>query len=426
MSGSITTGLGYNAFGERTSDVASFGATNLYANSYVRDKLGRIGQMTETIGGITRVLDYGYDTVGRLEEVKTDSVITATYAYDANGNRLSATTPSGTTMGTYDDQDRLTAYGTTTYTFTENGELLSKTDTATSETTLYDTDILGNLRRVDLPNGTVIEYVIDGSNRRIGKKVNGLLVQGFLYGDPLNPVAELDGLGNVVSRFVYGVKPNVPDYVELGGVTYRIVSDHLGSVRIVVDSTTGAIAQRIDYDEFGNVTQDTNPGFQPFGFAGGIYDTDTNLSRFGARDYDPELGRWTAKDPIRFEGGDPNLFGYTLSDPVNLIDSTGEGPVVAGVCVGAAIVGGGLLINDVVDITADIKALDKELEKLEAEALTCTDDKRALEIFAEIQDLKKKKIPLNLRRIAEGGLAAAVIGTATQWLCPSLLALPTP
>ena len=108
-----------------------------------------------------------------------------------------------------------------------------------------------------------------------------------------------------------------------GGVTYRIISDHLGSVRMVIDSASGAVAQRIDYDEFGNVTNDTNPGFQPFGFAGGIYDADTKLTRFGARDYDATTGRWTSKDPISFMGGDTNLFGYVLSDPLNRIDPLG-------------------------------------------------------------------------------------------------------
>ena len=109
----------------------------------------------------------------------------------------------------------------------------------------------------------------------------------------------------------------------MGGVVYRIISDHLGSPRLVIDTTTGTVVQRIDYDEFGNVTQDTNPGFQPFGFAGGIYDFDTGLVRFGARDYDPETGRWTAKDPIKFNGGDTNFFGYVVSSPVNHIDSSG-------------------------------------------------------------------------------------------------------
>ena len=53
-----------------------------------------------------------YDARGRLEEVQTDSVVTTVYAYDANGNRLSATTPADVTIGASDDQDRLTAYGT--------------------------------------------------------------------------------------------------------------------------------------------------------------------------------------------------------------------------------------------------------------------------------------------------------------------------
>ena len=240
-------------------------------------------------------------------------------------NRTSYTGQLGSFTGTYDAQDRLLSYGGNTYTYTANGELLTKT--TGGQTTTYNYDVLGNLMAVTLPDGTLIEYVIDGRNRRIGKKVNGVLVQGFLYSDQLNPIAELDGTGNVVSRFVYGTKANVPDYIIKGGVTYRIISDHLGSPRLVVDTTTGAVVQRIDYDEFGNVLLDTNPGFQPFGFAGGIYDADTGLVRFGARDYYPVTGRWTAKDPIKFASRDSNLYGYVLVDSVNLVDTNGLSPV---------------------------------------------------------------------------------------------------
>lgn len=79
----------------------------------------------------------------------------------------------------------------------------------------------------------------------------------------------------------------------------------------------------MDYDEFGNVIYDSNPGFQPFGFAGGLYDKDTGLVRFGARDYDSITGRWTAKDPLLFNGGDTNLFGYVGENSINKIDSLG-------------------------------------------------------------------------------------------------------
>jgi RHS repeat-associated protein len=177
-----------------------------------------------------------------------------------------------------------------------------------------------------LPGGAAIDYLIDGRNRRIGKKVNGVLTQGFLYQDQLRPVAELDGNNTIVSRFVYADKGNVPAYMIKGGATYRILSDHLGSPRLVVDIVTNTVVQRMDYDVWGNVIQDSNPGFQPFGFAGGLYDRDTKLVRFGARDYDAETGRWTAKDPILFAGGDTNLYGYVLNDPLNWIDQDGLEP----------------------------------------------------------------------------------------------------
>jgi RHS repeat-associated protein len=111
-----------------------------------------------------------------------------------------------------------------------------------------------------------------------------------------------------------------------GGTTYKILSDPNGSVRLVVNSLTGAVAQSMDYDEFGNVISDTSPGFQPFGFAGGLYDVETGLTHYGARDYDASVGRWLQKDPILFAGGDTNLYGYVLSDPISYIDPTGLAP----------------------------------------------------------------------------------------------------
>ena len=87
--------------------------------------------------------------------------------------------------------------------------------------------------------------------------------------------------------------------------------------------SNGDIAQQLDYDAWGKVISDSNPGFQPFGFAGGLYDSATGLTRFGARDYDAETGRLTAKDPILFAGGDVGLYGYVAGDPVNGVDPSG-------------------------------------------------------------------------------------------------------
>lgn len=321
--GVVTTDEMYSLFGEFSLSTASSNGTEILRISVPeRDKLGRIVETSETIGGVTDTYRYDYEPSGRLRSVIKNGVAFSSYSYDANGNRTSYSGPFGSISSpVYDDQDRLTAYGSNTYSYRRSGELASKT--TNGQTIQYGYDDFGSLRTVDLPDGVSIEYVVDGQGRRVGKKVQGSLVQGFLYRDDLNPVAELDGTGNIVSRFVYGTRSWVPDYFIKAGTTYRIISDLRGSVRLVVDAASGTIVQRLDYDEFGRILQDSNPGFQPFGYAGVLYDPQTGLIRFGARDYDPEIGRWTAKDPILFAGSRSNLYAYVLSEPINRIDPEG-------------------------------------------------------------------------------------------------------
>jgi len=328
--GSLTDSYTYNGFGEVTGYLAQYAASDLYKADFNRDKSGRVTQKIETVGGNTSIFDYGYDTAGRLIEVKLNSVVQSSYVYDDNGNR---TDVNGQTVAHYDAQDRLLDDHNAFYAYTDNGELKSKT--AGTATTAYRYDVLGNLRHVDLPEGTAIDYLIDGRHRRIGKQVNGVLTQGFLYQDQLKPAAELDGNGNVIARFVYATTANVPDYMIKGGNTYRIIKDHLGSPRLVVNIADNTVMQEMRYDVWGKITQDSNPGFQPFGFAGGLYDHDTGLVRFGSRDYDPQVGRWTAKDPIDFEGGDTNLYTYVGNNPLRWIDPLGlelEEPGLQTVC----------------------------------------------------------------------------------------------
>ncbi|MCZ7591316.1 MAG: polymorphic toxin type 33 domain-containing protein [Kiritimatiellae bacterium] len=234
-------------------------------------------------------------------------------------------------MGHYDAQDRLLGYGATTYQYDDRGTLTNKSVGGVG--TAYRYDARGSLLAVS-STVSAIRYSVDPLGRRIAKSVNGTTVQRLVYQDFLKPIAELNADGSVKSRFVYATRVNVPDYMVRSGTTYRIITDHLGSVRLVVDAQTGAIAQRMDYDEWGNVLEDTNPGFQPFGFAGGLYDPDTGLTRFGYRDYDATTGRWLAKDPILFGGGQANLYLYCHGDSINYFDPWGlgeyQGTLVAG------------------------------------------------------------------------------------------------
>gem|GEM_PF-2711219 len=324
--GQVTDHQTFDSFGFLATYEAKFGTTSLYSATYVRDALTRIEQKTETIQGTTTVWSYSYDSAGRLWQVMQNGVLTATYLYDANGNRTSVTTASGTQTATCDAQDRLVTYGNWSYTYTANGDLLAKTDTSTGQVTTYSYDAQGNLRHVGLPDGRAIDYVIDSENRRVAKKINGAVVRKWIYEDQLRPVAEFDGSGTLLARYLDGVTIK-------GSTSYRVVADHFGTPRLLVNSTTGAVAQRLDFDEWGQVTADSSAGFQVFGFAGGLYDPDTGLVKFGARDYDPAAGRWTANDPIGFGGGQVNLYTYVLSDPVNQMDRAGTG---LGACIAAA------------------------------------------------------------------------------------------
>jgi RHS repeat-associated protein len=332
--------------GELESLAVDVGAGNRYAYDVTsRDYAGRELARTETLSTSTDSLTYEYDGPGRLGRVRRSGSIVAGYGYDPNGNRTyasysgvwaSSQRPNvGEGQATYDAQDRLLTYGTCSYSYTTEGALSQRVCAANSwlGTTSFEYDLLGNLLSVTLPAGNKVLYDVDAMGRRIRRRYTGtdgttvLNERRYLYLDGLNPVAELSSANVLQKVFVYGTRPNVPDYlidVAGGGTVYRVISDPRGSVRQVVNAATGTPAQQLRYDAFGFVLkEDYTAGFQPFGFAGGIYDRDTGLVRFGARDYDPVTGRWTAKDPLLFGGGDTNLYAYAGNDPVNFFDPSG-------------------------------------------------------------------------------------------------------
>jgi RHS repeat-associated protein len=185
---------------------------------------------------------------------------------------------------------------------------------------------LESYTKTDLSTSTVLKTIVyknDALGRRLTKTEDGVLQTRYIYDEGIRLVGEVSPDGDILAHYIYADKMHTPAYMNRNGVNYKFITNQQGSIRHVVNASTGTIEQDIVYNEFGVITSDSNPGFQPFGFAGGIYDPDTTLTRFGARDYDAEVGRWTAKDPIRFNGGDTNLYGYSLSNPVGRIDPNG-------------------------------------------------------------------------------------------------------
>ena len=312
--GAVEEVYAYNDYSELIRHTVTANAAIVYDVEYERDALGRITRRSESVVGTMTIHDYEYDASGRLIGHMVNGSPAAAWSYDANSNRLNP-------GAVHDAQDRLTALAGVSFSHNAAGERTGRSTSGSSTT--YDYDATGTLIGVTLPGGDRIDYRLDGLMRRVARELNGAPTMGLLYGNTTMPLARLDATGAVDQRYVYAHRDQVPAYIEADGTAYRVISDHVGSVRLVIDASTGVVAQRLDYGPWGRVLSDTNPGFQPFGFGGGLYDASTGLTRLGAREYDASTGRWTRKDPAGFAGSPINLYEYADSDPVNRIDPLG-------------------------------------------------------------------------------------------------------
>lgn len=365
IAGQSTTYHLYDDYGDPNFLSYSIGAQGIAQfEIWERDDLGRILRSAESLKNrVQKVYDYQYSPEGYLEKVwinadpDTDPA-TYSYVYDDNGSRKQVTqrlnNDTSSWLSTYDSQDRLLSFDCIKYLSlfdpcTVDGNYPKHTITylssdsspirqgpgghANGDDWEYSYDASSNLLRIELLDSTdnPIDYQVNALDQRVAKhRLNQFspeVGKHWLWSTGGQLLAEFDENGNIIRRFIYATHSHVPDMMraKINGTwgLYRFMTDWRGSVRLVVNVDTGAIVQRLDYTPFGRVLEDSNPGFQPFGFAGGLYDHETGLVRFGARDYNPLIGRWTSKDPILFGGGDTNLYRYVGNDPVNFIDPSG-------------------------------------------------------------------------------------------------------
>jgi RHS repeat-associated protein len=320
-----TLGLVHTAYDYFANDLlreatATVGNHTVMELRYSRDALGRVSSVVESGPAGSTTTDYKYNSADLLSQVIVNGRTVESDSYDDAGNRTAQTTPAGKTSATYNADDELLKWGNTSYSWASDGTLARVTDGA--GTTSYTFDDLGRLRHVSLPTGESITYLVDAAGERVGREVDGRLVAGYLYDPSGNVVAETDGAGAVIARYGYDQRGHLA-LVQERGNTYDVITDPNGSPLLVVNSKSGATADSIIYNPWGEITSETAPGMIPFGFDGGLVDPVTGLVHLGARDYDPATGRWTGPDPIGFAGGDADLYRFAGDDPVNNTDPTG-------------------------------------------------------------------------------------------------------
>jgi len=287
-----------------------------------RDERGRIAERSLNLGGEAEIRRYAYDAAGRLARV-TDGAngLLESYQYDHEGRRLADINPqrfTGARHYTYSAGNRLLQAGTAQYTHDKAGFRSLKIESDSE--TRYQYEPSGLLLRVDLPDGRRIDYGYDAKGHRTEKRIDGRLAEAYRWLDQLRLEEFFDG--QRWWRLAY-LKGRTPVGVTDGEVSYLFATDQLGTPVALAD-LDGNVVQTMQYDAFGNLLATRGDVVRlPLGFAGGLFDADTGLTRFVWRDYDADTGRFTALDPMGEKGGDKDWYGYCVDDPVNRVDAWG-------------------------------------------------------------------------------------------------------
>ena len=310
----------------------------------------------------TETYTYSYDKAGRLTGslryigTSSSSVNTLTersITYDRSGNLL--------TLDRYGDSSETSPTESLSYTYTGPKRNTWTYDAHGNVTTDHQAGLgiawnaIGLPRTITASAGTGSAttqrfYLADGTLAQVSDGTTTRLYLGdMVFDKAANGTVTLESAGWDGGRLLPGMGADKVLYV---------VTDHLGSVRVVKDGM-GAIRQRFDYYPYGtvsrtwasSVTTDYSEKRYRFGgkeVAGSALMDLTGMGSspgapyldYGARLYSPGTATWLSQDPLseKYYGIGPNV--YCAGNPVNLADPDGRMPqVVAGAVIGG-VVGG--------------------------------------------------------------------------------------
>ncbi|MBE9075753.1 hypothetical protein IQ241_00295 [Romeria aff. gracilis LEGE 07310] len=319
----------YDAIGQfeaisRYSDLA--GTSSVVSSAYDYDQLNRLKRLSHSNStGEVAFYDFAYDAANRITQITDvdgssdysynarNELIGAdhtdgsnpdeSYDYDANGNRVSSSLHgSGYVTGA---NNQLLSDGIYTYEYDKEGNLIRQTEIVTGIVRNLTWDYLNRLVRVvdvDSAGSEVmrVEYTYDIVGRRIAKSVDSdgagnaaAQTLRFVY-DRDHVLMEFDGASSVPNmRYLYG--PQIDQIIAQQdgmGITLWMLSDHLGTVKDLVDDAGNLVNHRT-FDSYGNLVVQSDDSFSSrYGFTGREFDEETGLHYYRARYYDGQTGRF--------------------------------------------------------------------------------------------------------------------------------------
>jgi RHS repeat-associated protein len=301
------------------------------------DGLGRLLNADETIGAVAHSYTLGYDMRSQLTSATITNIggsnWTATYNYQENGDIDSKIIQGSQTGFTYVGNQMDTASGgdsfnldwdlngqmnnlpysgiTTQLVWNWDGKLQSATKGADSIALKYDP--MGN---------RVFKGSAVNGNRKYVVDVSGGLPTILMEINPDN--------GDIMKTYIHanGEVLAQHDGAPATNNKYFYLHDRLGSVRQVI-GTDGLVKNYYTYKPFGELfdTENAENVTNPFKFAGQYFDTEISEYYLRARQYDPQIYRFTSRDPVFDQLKEPltlHRYLYCNNDPVNRVDLNGR------------------------------------------------------------------------------------------------------
>jgi RHS repeat-associated protein len=307
---------------DRLTDITHSKGANILANyTQTYDAKSRITGVTSGDGSSS----FTYDNTDQLTDVDYSFQTDESYTYDDNRNRTNAGYVTGI-------NNRLLEDPKFRYEYDLVGNRTRRTDKLTGEEIDYGWDIRDRLTGIVVKDslGAIIrtaQYKYDVYNQRIAKTVDAdgagagvATTERYVYGSDQNISLVFDESGNLSHRYLFGNGIDQIEADESNGNVLWALTDHLGSVRDVVDNV-GVVQNHIVYDAFGGVTSQTNSSVVfRYGYTARELDAESGLQYNRARYLDSFNGRFISEDPISFGGGDANLYRYVGNSATNAID----------------------------------------------------------------------------------------------------------